>query len=65
MSFATQMVDKLEALLLANVGVQSMTVDGRAVTYADLLKQYDFWKNKVARETNSRPLASQIDLGSV
>jgi sulfur carrier protein ThiS len=45
------------------VGVQSVTVDGQTVTYDDLLKQYNFWKSRVARENGTRPRVGQIWLG--
>lgn len=60
MSFATQMVAKLEALLLANPGASSVNVDGVQVSFSDLEKRYTYWKNAAARESGSRPLTSQI-----
>lgn len=62
-SFADEMVTKLETLLRENVGVASVTIDGRAVSYASLTEQYDYWKNRAARESGRRPLASKIKLG--
>jgi hypothetical protein len=62
-SFAAQQVNRLELLLAANVGVQVVSVDGVQVTYDDLLKQYQFWKSRQARENGTRPRASQIYLG--
>ncbi len=59
-AFAQTMVTKLETLLAANVGVQSVTVDGRSVSYADLTKQYDYWKRKLARSNGSRPRVAQV-----
>jgi len=63
MSFADQMVAKLEALLLANPGASSITIDGRTMTYDDLTKQYEIWKNKAARISGSRPIIAQIKTG--
>ena len=62
MSFAQQMVERLEALLLENVGFTSVNVDGRSVSYADLTAQYEIWKNKADRENGKRPTFSRIRL---
>lgn len=62
-TFAQQMLTKIEALLLANPGVQSITIDGESVSYVDLMKQYDSWASRVARETGTKPRVFQIDLG--
>lgn len=61
-SFAYHQVERLERLLTNNVGVKSITVGNTLVSYDDLLKQYDYWKRKVARENGRRPRASQINL---
>ena len=61
-TFAEQQVSRLEALLAANTGVDSVMVGSRSVKYADLLKQYDYWKAIVAREGGERPRAAQINL---
>ena len=63
MTHAEEMVEKLEALLLANPGVQSMTIDGVTVAYADLSKQLRHWQSVVAREAGRRPSAATVDLG--
>jgi hypothetical protein len=63
MSFAQQMVTKLEELLAANPGQASINVDGRSVSFADLTAQYTYWKNRASRESGSRPFASKIKLG--
>ena len=62
-TFAEQQVTRLETLLAKNVGVRAITVGNTSVTYEDLLKQYEHWKGKVAREKGTRPRASQINLG--
>jgi hypothetical protein len=64
-TFAEDQVARLESLLQANVGVQSVTVGGRSVAYADLLEQYEYWQSKVARENGTRPRNAQIDLRDV
>jgi sulfur carrier protein ThiS len=63
MSFSSDQVTRLETLLAANVGAQSVNVDGQSVTYADLLQQYDYWKSRAAREQGTRPRVAQINLG--
>lgn len=62
-TFAQQMLTKIEALLLANPGVQSVNVDGVNVQFTDLLKQREHWAKKVAQETGRLPLFQQVDLG--
>lgn len=61
-TFAESQVERLETLLAANVGVRSVSVDGTTVSYDDLLKQYQFWKSRVAREQGAKPRVAQIDL---
>jgi hypothetical protein len=63
-SFAGQQVEKLQTLLSANVGAKSITVGNTAVSYDDLLKQYDYWKSRQAREQGKRPRAAQINLSN-
>jgi hypothetical protein len=62
MSFATEQLERLETLLAENPGVKTVTVGNTAVTYEDLLAQYEFWKNVVDREAGRRPGAKQINL---
>jgi hypothetical protein len=61
-TFANKMVTKFECLLEDNVGVQSVTVDGVAVSYADLLVQYEYWKKRQAVARGTRPRVSSINL---
>lgn len=61
-SFAETMQTKFETLLAANAGVASVTVDGTAVSYSDLEKQWQFWRNQVAREGGNRPRFKTLDL---
>ncbi len=61
-TFAEEQVSRLEVLLAANTGVDSVMVGSRSVKYGDLLKQYDYWKAIVAREGSDRPRAAQINL---
>ena len=61
-TFSEDQIARLETLLAENVGVSTVTVGGRSVTYADLLKQYDDFKSRVAREQGTRPRVSHINL---
>ena len=61
-SFAEDQLARLETLLAENVGLASVSVGGRSVQYSDLLKQYDYWQAKVARENGTRPRVSHINL---
>jgi hypothetical protein len=63
-TFAYHQMMKLEKLLASNVGVKQVTVGNTTIAYEDLLKQYDYWKRKVARENGCRPRASQINLSN-
>lgn len=61
-TFAEQMVAKLETTLLEAAGLQSVTIAGQVVTYAELTKQYEFWKSKVAKEGGSRPVLIEVEM---
>jgi hypothetical protein len=62
MSFATEQIARIETLLAENPGVKSVIVGNTTVTYEDLLKQYEYWKNLADREAGRRPGAKQINL---
>ena len=62
MSFATEQIARIEILLAENPGVKSVVVGNTTVTYEDLLKQYEYWKNLADREAGRRPGAKQINL---
>lgn len=64
MSYAGQQVTRLETLMSQCVGLQQATIDGQTVVYDDLLKQYNYWKSRQAREDKRRPRVAQIYLGS-
>jgi hypothetical protein len=63
MSFASDQVERLETLMAENPGAKMIVVDGEQIQYDDLLKQYDYWKSRAAREEGTRPRAMSIDLG--
>lgn len=62
-TFAAQMVAKLEALLLANPGAQSITIDGTVTSFVDLEKRLAQYRAEVARESGTRPRLRSFDLG--
>jgi hypothetical protein len=63
MSFATEQLNRIQTLLTQNPGVKTIAVGNTNVTYEDLLKQYEYWKNLADREAGRRPGAKQINLG--
>jgi hypothetical protein len=60
--FAAAQVTRIETLLAENVGVKSIAVGNTTVSYEDLLKQFDYWVERAARESGKRPAAAQINL---
>jgi len=58
------MVTKYETLLEANAGMKTVSVDGQTITYEDLHRRWEFWKNWQAREKGTRPRAVTLDLGN-
>jgi hypothetical protein len=61
---AETMVTLLEGLMQANPGVETVIVDGRTMAFADLIKQYEHWKKRVAIESGARPRSATINLGN-
>lgn len=65
MSFATDQLARIEALLAANPGVESVTIEGgTSVKYSDLVHQRAYWKSEAAREAGTKPRVSTISLGA-
>ena len=62
-TFAEQMVAKYETLLAASAGLDTVSVDGQSVRYADVEAKYRYWKREVAREAGQRPQAASVNLG--
>lgn len=58
-----QMVDKLKTAAASNVGVVSINIDGRIVTFnrQQLLAELAFWERRLGRE--SRSIFTPIRLG--
>lgn len=61
-TFAETMVTTLETVLAEAAGMQEVTVNGTVTKYADLLAQYQFWKNRVATEAGTRQRIVRLDL---
>ena len=61
-TFAEQMVERLEGLMVKAAGLDSITIDGQAVRYTDLEEKHRYWKAQVARESGAKPVASTVDL---
>lgn len=62
-TFAESMVTKLEALLLANPGAQTIVTDNTTVTYVDLEARLQQYRAQVARDGGTRPRFSAVNLG--
>jgi hypothetical protein len=62
-TFAETMLAKYEALLAVSAGLDTVSVDGQSVRYADVEAKYRYWKRDVAREQDRRPQAASINLG--
>ncbi|CAN5408635.1 hypothetical protein BH11PLA2_BH11PLA2_34520 [soil metagenome] len=63
-TFAQQMVSKYQALLLANAGAQSISIDGQSLSLTDLEDKLAYWERKVAIQSGRRPRSFQIYLGN-
>jgi hypothetical protein len=61
-TFAEQMVEKYEALLLSCAGHQSISIGGQTVSYADLEAKHRHWQRAVAQAAGTKPVASNFDL---
>jgi hypothetical protein len=62
-TFPETMLAKYEALLQTGAGLDTVSVDGQSVRYADVEAKYRYWKREVAREKGTRPRAASIKLG--
>jgi hypothetical protein len=61
-TFAEQMLAQIEALLLANVGLQQVTIDGVVTQYVDLQQQRNEWLRQVEKERGRRRQLLHVDL---
>lgn len=62
-SFAKQRIEQLEAIIAESAGLQSVSVNGTSTTYADLLKQREYWLNELARLEGTISRTKTIRLG--
>lgn len=62
-TFNEQMLARLQALLLANAGAQTVTVDGQTVAYADLERRLAVFEGRVAREKGTQRRVTSVYLG--
>ncbi len=62
MAHADDMVAKLEALSLANAGLKQITIDGTVISFDDLGRQLEYWRQVAARANSTRPRSAQIKL---
>ncbi len=49
---AREQIARIQTLLAENPGVKSAVVGNTTVTYEDLLKEYEYWKNLADREAD-------------
>jgi hypothetical protein len=64
-TFAENQLVAVEALLAENPGATSVTVDGQAISFDNLLLRREHWRREVARETGRRPIVASVKLGGV
>ncbi len=62
MTFAEEMLAKIEDVLREAAGLQSANIAGQTVTYADLLAQREHWRREIAKEQGDRPLLLEVDM---
>jgi len=60
---AETQVARYEALLATSAGLDTVSVDGQSVRYADVEAKYRYWQREVARGKGERPQAASINLG--
>lgn len=63
---AQQIVDALQAAILANPATVSVTVDGQTVNYGTLEARnasLEFWEKRAAKAAGQRPRVASINLG--
>lgn len=62
MTFAEEMLERIEGVLREAAGLQSASIAGQTVTYADLLAQREHWRREIAKEQGGRPLLLEVDM---
>lgn len=63
-TFAEQMVEAIQATLLANAGASTVTFDGQTTSFENLEQKLAYWESRVAKEaaTPTRPVFSAVKL---
>lgn len=64
LDFTRRMVAKYRELLLKAAGLQSITIDGQAVSYADLEARYSDWIGRLAQLDGTLNAVLTIDLSN-
>ena len=62
-TFAEQMVAKLQELLLANPGAQTIVIDGVTTSFVDLEARLASFQAQVDRQNGTRPRFTGPNLG--
>ena len=63
-TFAETTLSKYETLLQTATGLDTVSVDGQSVRYADVEAKYRYWKREVARQSSQRPQAAGININN-
>lgn len=63
MSFASDQLTRIEAVLAKTSGAKSVNVDGVSISFDDLIAQRKHWQQEVANEAGSRSVLVGISLG--
>lgn len=63
LAYASARITQLEQLLEDYAGVQSVTVNGTATTYTNLLEQRQYWLNEYSRLEGATATVRTIRLG--
>lgn len=61
-TFSEQQLARFETLMARHVGQKQVQVDGAMITFENLERKWQFWKNQVAQEQGSRARTAEIDL---
>ncbi len=59
---AEQVVEKIEAAILANPLAESISLDGHSVSMPEANRKLEYWRRRVAREGGGRPVLAAWDL---
>jgi hypothetical protein len=62
-SFAKARIEQLEAIITESAGMTAVSVNGTSTTYADVLKQREYWLNELSRLEGTIARTKTIRLG--